>query len=205
MGACTGPSHPHRVCVYVELTTFRALIRDRSPSDLAAQFLEAGTVAAFDTSLGYQAFLGRIREVLGAVETAAIVGSGNWTFSLNPQKAFRPFGPHSDIDVAIVSPERYNFLWEEMRLLHRNEFYRLSYPERRALRRSGENVYSGFISPTWIPHRDPRRALEYKRILNGLSDASVAYRPVKMMFFKNLIEAVDYYGRGFIAAKKDMI
>ena len=186
----------------MDLESFCGLLRANSPDDLAKRFLLATSVAAFATSLDYQGFQERVRERIHSVDWVAIVGSGNWHFSLNPDKLFRPFGIYSDIDVAIVSSDRYNALWDEMRVLHRTRFYRLSFEEKKRLRRNGENVYSGFISPMWIPDRSPAAVLDHKRFLNALSDASVAYRAVNVMFFKNLVEAIDYYRRGFIIAKR---
>ncbi len=85
---------------------------------------------------------------------------------------------------------------------HRRHFYALPHPERERVRRNGENVYSGFISPAWIPNRDRGRQYEYRRLLNSLSDKAVRFLRVKMLFFKNDNEAVDYYARGFWIAKK---
>lgn len=191
--------------VAMNLEAFCELLRANSADDLAKRFLQATSVAAFATSLDYEGFQKRVRERIHPVDGVAIVGSGNWHFSLNPDKLFRPFGSYSDIDVAIISHERYLALWEEMRSLHRRRFYYLSFEDKGKLRRNGENVYCGFISPTWIPFRNPAAKLEHKRTLNDLCDASVAYRPVRMMFFKNLVEAIDYYGRGFNIAKRRLL
>jgi hypothetical protein len=106
--------------------------------------------------------------------------------------------------VAVVSADLYQLHWDEMRRQHRDRFYLLSRDVRGQLRRNGENVYCGFITPTWIPHWDPMARLEYMKALNALSDESVGYRKVKMMFFKNIIETVDYYSRGFTNAKREL-
>ena len=139
--------------------------------------------------------------MVASVQHVAVMGSGNWRYSLNPDKGFREFCKTSDVDVAIVSSELFTELWEEMRMHHRKHFYALSFNEKKRLRRSGENVYCGFISPTWIPNRDRQKSYEYQRMLNSLSDKAVQFLKVKMMFFKNEVEAVDYYARGFQIAK----
>jgi len=131
-----------------------------------------------------------------------VVGSGNWKFSLNPDKSFREFGEHSDIDVAVISKDLFDGFWEEMRFQHRAHFYRLPLEYRDRLRRNSENVYAGFISPNWIPNRNPTAAYEYKRNLDSLSDRHVRSLKVKMMFFKNFDEAADYYARGFRMAQR---
>lgn len=181
---------------------FFELIRSSVPDTLADSFLRADTVHLFSGRPAYDSFRVRVGRILTNAELIAVVGSGNWQYSLNPDKAFREFGKHSDVDVAVISERYFHNLWEEMRGNHREHFYALSYEARKRLRRDSENVYAGFISPEWIPNRDPYRAFEYRRLLNILSDQRVLFLKVKMMFFKNMDEAIDYYARGFRAARK---
>jgi hypothetical protein len=89
-----------------------------------------------------------------------------------------------------------------MRRNHRRHFYALPEDDRDRLRRNSENVYAGFISPEWIPRRAASLRHEFKRTLSALSDDCVHFLKVKMMFFKNIDEAVDYYARGFRRARK---
>lgn len=155
----------------------------------------------FSGRAAYNVFRERVQTSVQGAEFVAIVGSGNWRYSLNPDKNFREFGDGSDIDVAVISATQFNRLWEEMRQNHRRHFYALPHDDRVRLRRSSENVYSGFISPEWIPRGDASLRHSYKRALNALSDDSVRFLKVKMMFFKNTDEAVDYYARGFRLAR----
>jgi hypothetical protein len=177
-------------------------IRAESPADLAWEYLTSASVCLFGEDQRYAEFRARVSSLVPAVDRVAVVGSGNWRYSLNPHKGFREFCSKSDVDVAIVSTARFQEFWEEMRRHHRTHFYTLPPNERERIRRNGENVYSGFISPAWIPNRDSRRSYEYHRLLDSLSDRSVGFLKVKMMFFKNDTEAVDYYARGFWLAKK---
>lgn len=181
---------------------FISQIGGTDPAELAREFLMAETVCLFTNASMYAAFKAKVAMMIASIEHIAVVGSGNWRYSLNPDKNFREFGNHSDVDVAIISRERFTEYWEEMRMQHREHFYALRYEDRQRLRRSGENVYSGFISPTWIPNRDRGKNYEYKRMLNALSDKAVRFLQVKMLFFKNEVEAVDYYARGFQKAKE---
>lgn len=185
---------------------FKNLISESSPTTLARNFLLAANTAVFGDPEPYEEFKRRVVGLIGDVQLVAVVGSGNWRYSLNPEKNFRPFCPESDIDVAIVSPNHFHSIWNEMRRMHRCHYYSLSQPERARLKRNGENVYSGFISPLWVPDRTVRRPthLEHIRLLNILSDASVGYRKVNMLFFKDTDEAIDYYVRGFIIAKRKL-
>jgi hypothetical protein len=177
-------------------------IRAESPADLAWEFLVSKSICLFADDRHYAEFRTRVSSHIPDVERVAVVGSGNWRYSLNPEKGFREFCSQSDVDVAVVSTARFHEFWEEMRMRHRKHYYALTQYEKDRLRRNGENVYSGFISPVWIPNRDRRMNYEYHRILNSLSDQSVGFLKVKMLFFRNDAEAVDYYARGFWMAKK---
>ncbi|HEX4008188.1 MAG TPA: hypothetical protein VHX60_18585 [Acidobacteriaceae bacterium] len=188
----------------MSIEAFLDQIRGSSTDDLAQRFLVADSVCVFPDDREYITFRTKVSGLLREVERVSIVGSANWRYSLNPGKKFQEFGDHSDIDVAIISTALFHRLWEEMRLHHRRHFYTLSLAERQQLRRSGENVYSGFISPKWIPNRDRARDYEYRRLLNALSDKSVRFLKVGMLFFKNETEAIDYYARGFRDAKKGL-
>jgi hypothetical protein len=181
---------------------FQELIKAKAPNELAGTFLQAATVVLFASDEEYSEFRIDVGKAVKDCETVAVVGSGNWRFSLNPDKAFKEFDDASDVDVAIVSSAHYLRLWDEMRRIHRDKFYTLSVFERSRLRRNGENVYAGFVSPFWIPDAAAPLRFEYKKILNELSDGRVSYRPVKVLIFKNQAEAVDYYARGFVLARR---
>jgi hypothetical protein len=183
------------------LAELQARIRTGTPDDLAMEFLDASDLAAFATPADYTRFVDRVKERFPDAQSAYVVGSGNWSFSLNPDKLFQSFHAKSDIDVAVLSPTLFQYFWDEMRRQHRQRFYLMSHDMRLQLRRNGENVYCGFITPLWIPNWEPSDRFEYNKKLNALSDVSVGFRKVKMMFFKNTIEMVDYYSRGFSVAK----
>jgi hypothetical protein len=133
-------------------------------------------------------------------EGIAIMGSGNWKFSLNPYKNFSEFHKDSDIDIAIVCPTSYENTWGELRDHHRKNYYLLTYTEKKQLRRNGENVYSGFISPKWLPLTSKLR-FHHMLKTNIYSNAAIQHRTVNMMYFKNEDEVLDYYIRGFRAAQ----
>jgi hypothetical protein len=181
---------------------FQERIRSTSPTDLASEYFHSDSTYLFADPASYRVYRDLVASFVSPAEAVAIVGSGNWRYSLNPDKEFREFGGHSDVDVAVISETHFQNLWEEMRTNHRMYFYRLDPNRRTRLRRNGENVYAGFISPAWIPNRAPHRTLAYKKLLNRLSDRSVRFLSVKMFFFKNIDEALDYYTRGFTMARK---
>jgi hypothetical protein len=184
---------------------FLKRIRTSAPRDLAKEFLRSESAHAFADEATYGVFRDRVRLSISSTEFVAVVGSGNWRFSLNPKKGFREFGDHSDVDVAVVSFVQFCELWEEMRKNEGRGYFALSLEDRESLRRNAENVYSGFINPFWIPNRSPKLTFQYLKVLNSLSGPSVRSLKVKMLFFKNFDEAVQYYTRGFRLARKAIL
>ncbi|HYJ87679.1 MAG TPA: hypothetical protein VEW46_16570 [Pyrinomonadaceae bacterium] len=177
-------------------------IREHQPDLLAETYLAADTVTAFPNPVDYASFKTRVHQQLAGVESLSIVGTGNWRFSLNPDKGLKEFDRTSDIDIAVVSSEQFNQTWEELRRVHRSRWYTLPHAIREKIRRNAEDVYAGFITPMWIPGDPCELRYRFKTILNQLRDASVQFKPIKMLFFKNEVEAIDYYKRGFLLAKK---
>lgn len=188
--------------VLVEKEAFIAQLSARSADDLAALYLAQPEVAAFPTARGYEDFKSLVATEVADLESVAVVGTGNWRYSLNPEKNFKPFDNRSDIDVAVVSSRRFNQTWEELRRVHRSSWYRLDAIVRQQLRRNGENVYAGFASPAWIPDSQSELRYSHKSMLNRLSNRSPGRREVKLLYFKNSGEALDYYKRGFALAQK---
>lgn len=184
------------------LATFKATLLRDDPADLARSYVLATTIHALPDEHAYQAFNNRVKAALPAAERVCIVGSGNWRYSLNPEKLLTEYHPKSDVDVAVVSTSLYEETWEEMRKLHRDRWYTLDANTRSRLLRNGQNVYAGFACPMWIPQRGHPSIYGFKSMLNKLSGPDVGYREVKMMFFRNDIEMIDYYRRGFADAKR---
>ena len=74
-----------------------------------------------------------------------LVGSGKLGFSIAPKKRFRHFGDHSDIDVAIVSSELFQAIWEEV-----FEYWNVRrYWERHS--RFKDYLFRGWLRPDLIP------------------------------------------------------
>ncbi|WP_140637455.1 hypothetical protein [Methylibium rhizosphaerae] len=181
---------------------FLSLIRTHQPDDLVARYLGAREVSAFATAAEYDGFKQRVVDAIGQDAEVCLVGSGNWGYSLNPEKGFKPFDMASDVDVAIVSADLFVQTWDQIRDYHRKSWYAIDYEQRQRLRRNGENIYSGFVSPAWIPERTSPTRFSFLRLLNRLSDESVAFRKVTALYFRNTTEVADYYRRGFILARQ---
>jgi hypothetical protein len=186
------------------LNQFKDLVAGNDPDTLAGALMIQPTVCALPDPASYNAFKARVSAALPESEEAFVVGSGNWEYSLNPNKLWNSFHAGSDIDVAVISGSLFKKTWERMRALHRSRWHLLGAEARLALRRNGENVYAGFVSPLWLPHSIDPEVYRFTSMLNRLSGADIGYRQVTMMYFKDRAEAVDYYKRGFRAARREI-
>ncbi|NIB42109.1 hypothetical protein HBA55_21060 [Pseudomaricurvus alkylphenolicus] len=186
----------------MEVKDFKSTISQFEPEVLTRECLYRDYVHALPEAVRYAEYINAISSDYVNSDHIAIMGSGNWGYSLNPEKSFRPFCEKSDIDVVIICPETFHEVWEELRDYHRSKYYMLNRYQRLALKRNGENVYSGFITPKWIPNKASPTRFQYDINTNNYSNESVGYRQVNMMFFKNQTEAIDYYVRGFRLAKR---
>jgi hypothetical protein len=189
----------------VDLTEFKNLLNDFQPNRVAEDFLYKEFTHVIQDVGEYAKYINMIREDYADSEHISIAGSANWKYSTNPEKGlFREFSSKSDIDVVIVSKNYFEITWDELRSYHRNRYYSLTYENKQKLKRNGENVYSGFISPLWIPLRNIPLSLEFKKNTDKYSVKAVGFRTVNMLFFRNKDEAIDYYVRGFRAAKREI-
>lgn len=180
---------------------FKLLISSGEPEDIVKECLYRNFVHAIPTITEYRSYLDIVAADYPNAEHIAIMGSGNWCFSLNPEKKFRHFCAESDIDIVIVCKDSFDKTWDELRDYHRSNYYLLSFHDRERLKRNGENVYAGFITPKWILDRRSSIRFTYELNINKYSNEYVKYRKVNMMYFKNTTEAIDYYVRGFRIAR----
>jgi hypothetical protein len=180
---------------------FISRVKNDEPTVLVDEWLSGTRVPACRTVQDYDQFKTEVRSRFPRCTDVYIVGSSNWGYSLNPNKAFRAFGPHSDVDVAAVSDNHFHEAWDSLRDFHRRRFYTLTFEKRTSLRRNGENVYSGFISPEWIPEFGHSLRYAFLSALQALSTPLIGSKPVRMYFFRSYVEIVDYYKRGVIAAR----
>ena len=180
---------------------FREKILSCSPEELAAEWIGNDNIHAFANPIDYKAYLDSILNDYPESDMAAITGSGNWCYSLNPKKNFSQFHKNSDIDVSIISSKYFYEIWEELRAYHRENYYLIGKTKKDDLNRNGQNVYSGFVTPKWIPNKKSKTRFQYEINTNKYSNKLVEFRSVNMMFFKNTKELTDYYIRGIRIAK----
>ncbi|MGE8943288.1 hypothetical protein ACO2I3_15365 [Leptospira interrogans] len=186
------------------LAQFKALIKTHAPKELSERYIRSATVHALQSADDYTVFKARVNRLFPHAENIFIAGSGNWGYSLNPRKLWEPFRDTSDIDVGVVSSRMFQETWDNIREAHREQWYQIGYSNQQYLRRNGENVYCGFASPLWIPIAGHPYSYAFRRAANTLTSHQLAWREVRLMIFRNAIEAVDYYQRGFRVAQRDL-
>lgn len=180
-------------------------IRKQEAETLLRQWLNTTAIPFALGSLDrLQEFLQPIRADWESTELLMISGTGAWRFSLNPDKNFKEFSERSDIDVVNVSYGHFCEAWDRLRFYHRRRWYIIGKEERSRLLRNGQDIYSGFVSPKWIPDKQDRLRFRFLTGLERYSTDVVRFRSVNMLFFKNLEEAHDYYRRGIEIAKSKL-
>lgn len=188
--------------MYQTLSDFKDDLRLMDSGTLLEKWLSNPLPFVFPNKDIARSFFGLILQDWPESQLIQCAGTANWRYSLNPKKNFREFNDNSDIDVIVVSQTLFNVSWENLRTFHRGNWYRLDYETRQKIRRYGENVYSGFVSPKWIVDRSNELRFRFVTALDSYSCADIGYRTVNMLFFKNEAETFDYYRRGIEEAKR---
>lgn len=100
--------------IQARLDAFRADLPGRTPTDIVRRHVTLSAPHALTdaqhTSLRQQVaqhFGGHPNDVI-------VVGSAKLGFSLASEKRYRPFGDASDIDVAVVSDDVFDRIWQEV-------------------------------------------------------------------------------------------
>ncbi|HWQ88602.1 MAG TPA: hypothetical protein VN374_01345 [Desulfitobacteriaceae bacterium] len=188
--------------MYASKEEFILALKGVPAVELVSQWLKNPIPHVFRDTDGRDRFFSAIQADWPEITMIQCAGTANWKYSLNPNKGFRPFCASSDIDVISISEDLFESTWDRMRSIHRNRWYELPHGQRNELRRNGENVYSGFACPKWIPSKIDSLRFKFLNSLDRYSTSDVGFRDVNMYFFRNIHEAIDYYRRGVESAKR---
>lgn len=137
--------------------------------------------------------------------SAIVVGSAKLGFAIldssdqrqGYRPAYRSYQPGvSDIDVALVSPQLYGKLWQDLALYAANQN---NFPWRSDL---GHYMLNGWIRPDKFPTNPPQRCSDWKALINQVS-TSKHFRYKKLScgiyYSKNFLDI--YQQRGVLAAQ----
>lgn len=188
--------------MYSTQDEFKNHIGRMDASELVEIWMKNTAPHAFSSAARKLDFFRQVFSVFPDIEDLQCAGTANWKYSLNPKKGFRAFTANSDIDLVAISEVLFLETWERMRMFHRLRWYELNTKGKKDLRRNGENVYSGFVSPEWIPEKEDEWRFRYLTNLDRLANSAPGFRKVNMYFFRNWDEAKDYYKRGIELARR---
>ena len=123
-----------------------------------------------------EAYDSLVRELSGnlSVDRSAIIlfGSAKLGFSVHPDKFPRPFGPTSDIDIAVIDEVLFDKIWHAIIDWHHpRKGEALPQTDREWVRRRRRDIYWGFFHPDKINYR----GLVFPRELVPLRDVSVSW------------------------------
>jgi hypothetical protein len=75
----------------ISLAAFKDAILYGDLTGLTRTFLQAKVVHALPTEPSYEAFVAKVKAHVPGAELVSIVGSGNWRYSLNPDKLLNEY------------------------------------------------------------------------------------------------------------------
>jgi hypothetical protein len=95
------------------VTEFTDALRTQPLEDVARAHILEGVPYAFrNDQAAYRQLLQHLTTELPIEDSAVrIIGSARIGFSLDPDKFPRPFGPWSDLDIAIISADLFDLVW----------------------------------------------------------------------------------------------
>ncbi len=139
-----------------------------------------------------------------------IVGSAKLGFGLfnkkrreqNPLPAFRPFGPESDIDVAVCSPSLFDTVWAEL------SDYALAKPWMPfKMNKTGDYLVYGWLRPDQVPKEARLRTLDSfnDRLMQLSRSPQLKRRKISGAIYRDLTFLKKYQIRGVSQCRKELI
>lgn len=129
---------------------FGSLLMAEEPEDVVRDHIFTGEPFVFsDHPSLYSTLRGIIARGVGlAPESVILVGSAKLGFSLDPSKFGAPFSDTSDLDLLVVSSEKFDQFWIEFLRWHREHESNGGLLDREKLNKHKQGIYWGHISPT---------------------------------------------------------
>lgn len=144
------------------IAVFKADLQALPIRDVVRKHISTGSPFAFSENEYYELRRTVAAEFRLHPTSVVVVGSTRVGFSLNPEHRYRPVQTSSDIDVAIVSQERFDDYWERV----------FQYAQENLAWRGGRfktNLFRGWIDPRFLPNTPLFEAAEtWVRFFDGL-------------------------------------
>jgi hypothetical protein len=187
----------------VSVSEFRGLCKTTSPEEIVDEILLADDAAHVSTELR-QHIRESLASTFGVADSAVnmwIVGSAKLGFSLTERRKdgvvfprYRPFGPLSDIDTAVVSPEIFRLIWDELSsFAHEQPWMPWNSGP------LGDYMVCGWLRPDHFPRRRLRRCDDWWDRFRQLSaDLRFSRRKVRGGLFHSLDDLRRYQRRAVV-------
>ncbi|MFM5550480.1 hypothetical protein ACET8J_08975 [Aeromonas veronii] len=196
----------------MDLNTLKGYLVELEPDDFVNEHI-VNAVSPHVNKEQVEFIRARISEAVGINITPSeivIVGSAKLGFGLfskkrrdqDPLPAFRPFGPESDIDVAVCSPQLFDAVWTEL------SDYALAKPWMPyKMNKTGDYLVYGWLRPDQIPYDARLRTLDsFKDRLMQLSRSpELMRRKISGAIYRDLAFLKKYQVRGISHCRKELI
>lgn len=187
----------------ITLSAFRMLCATRSPEDIVDEVIlrdDAVHVSAANRTY----LLSSLSDTFGVEEGSVriwIVGSAKLGFSITEKKRadqvyprYRPFSPVSDIDIAVVSPEIFRIIWDEVSIYAYGQPWM---PWNSG--RLGDYLVYGWLRPDYFPKARVRRCDDWWDLFRRLSaNPRFGRRAVRGGLFHSLDDLKRYLRRSVL-------
>ncbi len=190
---------------------FRQRLLHLPPDEIVDQFILSDDPGPFTSREALSNLEAQIRAKFGLLEeqklSTIVVGSAKLGFAFldKPARDGRPFKPAyrayrpgvSDIDIAVVSPQLYGRLWQDLALFGANQH---PFPWRLDL---ASYMLHGWIRPDKFPPTAPKKCIDWKELINEVSRTEhFRYKKLRCGIFHSLYFLKIYQQRGVIAAQQ---
>jgi hypothetical protein len=147
------------------------MVRDSSHREIVEQYILQGVPFAFRNAPSDFALLQSELAAGLKLEEAdiTVIGSGRTGFSLDPEKFGAPYGPHSDLDVAVVNGALFDKCWLKLCALTRPS---LNYDARTReiiSEHRQSNLFYGFLKMSHLASVLSPEGYDWNRAFKGLS------------------------------------
>ena len=145
-----------------QVAVFKADLMHLSITEVIRKHISTGQPHAFSQVEYYELRSAVAKEFQLHPSSVVVVGSTRVGFSLNPKRRYQIVSPNSDIDVAIVSQERFDDFWERVFRYARAD---LAWSPNKFRAR----LFKGWIDPRYLPNTPTFEAAEqWVRFFDGL-------------------------------------
>lgn len=196
----------------MDLATLKANITSREADDFVRDFILEGPCVHVDQN-AIEYIRASLSDAVGITiepQEVVIVGSAKLGFGLfekkrkneEPLPRFRPFGPASDIDVAICSAKLFDSVWKEL-----CDFALAKPWLPHIMRNTGNYLVYGWLRPDQVPYEARLRTLDcFQDRIRKLSNSStLGRRKITGAIYRDVSFLSRYQIRGVAQCRKELL